>query len=215
MKSNWHRCFLAASLMLLFASPLFSQELLPVDHSDRDPSFAEFKTKLLQAIENDDREFLASVLDRPDSRDPRSLDVAVSKFRWQMLRDVLLLGVTRERDGRFCAPYIDTRFPGSPGDKFDYGIIIEEDVELKTEPYEAAPVASRLSYDVVVKDHSFSLSDRIEGERHEWLKVTTMDGRSGYVWGKYVRNPYDQFTACFVKLENQWLLDYIIDYRME
>lgn len=42
---------------------------------------------------------------------------------------------------------------------------MEEDVELKTEPYERAPVINLLSYDLAKKDNCFSLLDRIEGDK--------------------------------------------------
>ncbi len=108
----------------------------------------------------------------------------------------------------FCAPYISTRYPRGLN-SFDYIVITGEDVEVKAEPYETAPVISQLSYDIVRANNFFRLQDRIDGERHDWLEVTIPDGRLGYVWGKYTRGELD-YRGCFNHVEGKWVLTYFL-----
>ena len=191
-------------------SPL-SRKLYPVDESHLDPSFAEFKAKLLEAIEKRDQEFLRSALASNVTlsfEGPSTPEQAQAAFDynngglWEALREALLLGATRFRYG-FCAPYIFTLFPKNV--PFDSLVIIGEDVEVRAEPYETAPVISHLSYDIVKTNRHFSLQDRIDGEKHYWHEVTTPDGLLGYVWGKYTRDVVD-YRFCFDKLNGKWVL---------
>jgi len=210
---------LAATIILLTAvgmaqdEPVVAGKLYPYDTSRLHPSFAEFKGELLDAIEKDDLEFLASVL-RP--KDPGSLDEAlIRSVGWQRIRDVLLLGATREAGGenagKFCAPYILTRFPKEVAE-YDYLVIIEEDIEVKAEPKSTAAVISHLSYDIVKAEKWHrTVKENIGGEEYRWQPIEMQSGKTGYVRSKYAHSPTDYFTACFGQLEGHWWLEYIVE----
>ena len=89
------------------------RKLYPVDESHLDPSFAEFKAKLIKAIETQDREFLLSALGEVRFASySLPADRAMADFdrnegaTWKALHELLLMGVKRLEDGRFYAPYV-------------------------------------------------------------------------------------------------------------
>jgi hypothetical protein len=189
------------------------RKLYPVDESHLDPSFEEFKSALLRAVEDNDRRVLRKSLAPRvvmDFEGPSSAEEAFSLFEadegklWRELRRTLLLGATRS-GSRFCAPYVRTRFPEEL-DPFEFLVITGSNVAVRTEPNRTAPVLETLSYDIVEEGpqgfRQFA-PEQIEGETHAWRQIKTPSGKIGYVYGKYVRHPLD-YRACFEKINDDW-----------
>ena len=184
-------------------------KLYPIDESHLDPSFAEFKTRLLEAVERRDLDFLLSIvhpkiyLDYEGGSPERLKQNWGGEMNWQELRDMLSLGAVRSSYG-FCAPYVPRKFPDELN-AFESVVITGSDVPVRAEPNSTAAVIDHLSYDIV-SDFSRGASwDTIEGERYHWWHIETPSGEVGYVWGKYARRPMS-FEVCFDKTDGQWLM---------
>ena len=146
------------------------RKLYPVDESHLDPSFAEFKARLLEVVERQDLDFLLSIA-HPNivlSIEGGSREWLQSNWRifninrqaWQDLRDMLLLGAVRS-DSHFCAPYVSTNFPHELWGF--YVVITASDVPIREEPNSTAPIIDHLSYDIV---------QRVErGQRSVWETI--------------------------------------------
>ena len=200
------------------------RKLYPVDESHLDPSFAEFKTQLLKAIETQDRAFLRSAL-APDvqlSFGPfMSADRVIATLerndsaRWKELHRLLSMGVKSLADGQqFLAPYVGyVVSQGGIGDVLTNVVITDENVKVYAEPQPTAPIIALLSYDIVRYDpfseYSWNAADLFEGERWSWFKVTIPDGRTGYVREKYVYGGFS-YRAKFAKQEGTWKLIYML-----
>jgi hypothetical protein len=212
------------------ASPALSEKgapvlkLYPVDESHLDPSFVDFKARLLQAVERRDLDFilriahssiaLGSPEDFPNPRESLRRLFQPTRYEsgmWQELRQMLLLGAV-QTEGEFCAPYIHAKFPREL-DPFEYLVITGENVRVRAEPSLTAEAIDTLSYDIVKLD-SIGYTEPVEtiaGERHRWWRVLTPSGRTGHIWGKYARQPID-YEVCFKKIEGKWMMTSLVSY---
>jgi len=201
----------ALSKYLDFAPPPLPppRKLYPIDESHLDPSFAEFKARLLEAVQRRDLDFLLSIahpkIDLGYERSsPASLKRNWEPRDWQELRHMLSLGAARNSSG-FCAPYVSIKFPDERN-AFESVVITGSDVPVMAEPNSTAPIIDRLSYDIVrYLSRGRGAWDTIEGERYHWWRIETPSGETGYVWGKYARRPIDM-GVCFAKTDGQWLM---------
>ncbi len=169
-------------------------KLYPIDESHLDPSFAEFKTRLLEAVERRDLDFLLSIVHPKiylgyERGSPETLKRVWEARDWQELRHMLSLGAVRSSYG-FCAPYVSTKFPDEL-DALKSVVITDSDVPVRAEPNSTAPIIDRLSYDIVshLSRGRGASWDTIEGEEYQWWRIETPSGQTGYVWGKYARRP--------------------------
>lgn len=194
------------------------RKIYPVDESHLDPSFAEFKARLLEAVERQDLDFLVSIA-HPNirlsieggSREELQKDWEIfndnySGRAWQDLRDMLSLGAVRN-GSRFCAPYLYTTFPNDL-EILRYVVITGSDVPIRAEAESTAPIIGHYSYDIVKylwRGRGASVWDTIEGEKYQWLRIETPAGETGYVWGKQARRPTEE-TVCFRKVDGQWMM---------
>ena len=199
--------------ILLAAGTGLAQEpaggkIYPADESHLDPSFAEFKAKLIKAIETQDREFLRSALTPGVSfhfEAPIPADRAMAVFdenedaSWEILHRLLLMGVERVQDGRFIAPYLFYAIGRTKGfDRFTNMVIADKDVEFYAEPTPDASVIALLSYDIVEFDRRESPSG--------WYKITTIpDGQTGYIRRKYGYTTGSD-RVIFAQHEGEWKL---------
>lgn len=208
-------------MCLIFLSSAHAQEtgsrkLYPVDDSHLDPSFAEFKARLLEAVERQDLDFLVSMahpniylgngVGSPESLRRNWKAKNYGGAAWQELRDALTLGAVRQSDSHFCAPYAPVKFPNIPH-AIDYLAITASDALIRAEPKSTALIIDHLSYDIVqrVERGQRSVWETIKGERYRWRRIETPSGEIGYVWGKYVAGWLDT-TVCFTKTHRQWLM---------
>jgi len=207
-------CLTATVIILLtFVGTGLAQEpagrkLYPVVESHLDPSVAEFKARLLEAVETKDRELLLSALTPGVSfhfEAPIPADRAMAVFdenddaSWEILHRLLLMGVERLQDGRFIAPYLFYAMGRTKGfDRFTNMVIADEDVELYAEPTPDASVIALLSYDIVEVNRRESPSG--------WYKITTIpDGQTGYILRKYGYTTFSD-RVIFAKHEGEWKL---------
>ncbi len=206
----------ATIIILMFVGTGLAQEpagrkLYPVDESHLDPSFAEFKARLLEAVERQDLDFLVSIAhpniflgDAVGS--PESLKrYWGGELNWQKLRDMLSLGAVRS-GSEFCAPYAPVNFPDIPY-AIDYLAITASDAPIRAEPKSTAPIIDHLSYDIVKYLWRGDRSgwETVEGESYMWHRIQTPSGETGFAWGKYVAGWLDS-TVCFAKTDGKWLM---------
>ncbi len=183
-------------------------KLFPVDEADRDASFAEFRTRLLAAIDRHDAKFLRAVI-APDiefsfGREPGlagfekqwKLDDARSPV-WNELRDVLRSGGRfnggDDSDRTFTAPYTFASLR-----RYDAGAIAGASVQLRARPALDATTIATLAYDVVT-------IARWTGADAAWAEIRLADGRRGYVERHDIRSPLD-YRAIFKKIDGRWRL---------
>ena len=198
--------------------------LYPVDEAHKDPSFAEFRSRLLKAADNHDSEFILSILDpeiinRSDGERGEKEFIHLWKLKepdsrlWETLTTVLSLGGSfRDNAGtkEFCAPYVTSKWPTvvsqltKDADPLDYQVIINRNVPLRSEPTPGASVIVTLNYDIVRVYANNSFADSKNGDTH-WLKISTVSGQQGFVPQNVVRSPSD-YQACFRKTGSRWLM---------
>lgn len=204
-------------------------KLYPVDEGARDPSFASFREKLLEAAKKRDMEFVLSIVD-PRIQNSFGGDGGVNEFKqywkieqpgselWDELAAILSLGgsFTKSEAGlEFCAPYVYSTWSSiqnhvSEADGIPrHAAIVRENVELRREPKESAVVLGLLSYDVVKVDYEHSIPDGERRERFAWVKVLTRNGKEGYVAGRNVRSPLDH-RACFRQQNETWRITALV-----
>ena len=208
--------------LLLLSTSLYAEEvtkLLPVDDAERDPTFFEFREKMLRAIDQKEPEVFVTMLDQNIWVDhekrgmkhflklwhPESIDTEL----WHVLGAVLKMGGTFVRSEigvRFCAPYVYTTFPDSL-DPFGYGAVIKERSILKAGSSHSSRTITSLSYDLVKVHDWRSVPDSAGEHLGNWIKVTSLSGQEGYVDKSDVRSPTD-YAACFLHTsKNGWKLD--------
>jgi len=197
-------------------------KLFPVDEGLKNPSFADFRDKLLTAVKNHDTEFVLSVLDRniingsdtePGIKEFRTqwqLDQREGKL-WETLLTILTMGGSFraiEGNQEFCAPYVTSKWPTivsqlpAGADPLDYQVIIAKDVAMKAEPNSTAATLGTLTYDVVKVN---SLAPTPEIKSLCWMRITTLTGQEGYVPDKYIRSATD-YHACFKRVGSKWYM---------
>ena len=205
------RLFFSCLLMLVSFNSIAEkqQQLLPVDEAERDLSFVEFRQQLQTIVKNRDPEgfvkFVSQQVSGSDGKRGMGNFVkfwkpeAIDSELWPTMESILNLGggfVRSERGVTFCAPYVFTNFPGDL-DIYGHGAIIADKVPLKSAPIHTAQNVAILSYDLLKVEDWRSVAEKSSNQIISWIKVSTMDGRKGYVDKKFVRSPTD-YSACFL-----------------
>lgn len=190
------------------------RRLEPVDEAAKDPSFLEFRERLLQAIDRRDAKYVVGIVD------PRILNSfgdnnGVAAFRriwkperadsklWTELREVVTRGGAF-RDGAFWAPYVYSSFPDDL-DSFEYVAVLGDAVVLRSRPDTSGTTVATLAYDLVKVDYT-GLADP---ENAPWYKVATTDGREGYLPAGSFRSPVD-YRASFAKKRGVWRMTVLV-----
>ncbi|HEV7242261.1 MAG TPA: SH3 domain-containing protein [Thermoanaerobaculia bacterium] len=171
-----------------------------VDEAAKDPSFAEYRAKLLTAVRARDAKAVVALSD-PHIRtsfggddDVTELEKVLTEDLWRELEETLELGGTF-REGMFWAPYVYSAWPDTH-DSFETLAVIADDVPLRASADRNAPAIATLSHDLVTRASQ-------PGEGGSWQKVTLADGRNGFVEAKYLRSPVD-YRAGFSKGADGW-----------
>lgn len=202
------------------SAPVFADEfdkrLLPVDDTYRDATLQEFLDRLRQVVKFREHESLVPFI-APKIVNNKGVPDGAQAFAnywrmdsqdselWTELSRILSLGGTFLRSNRgvtFCGPYIFTEFPDNL-DIFGHGVVIEENVLLKSEPDFGSRTLRTLSYHLVqVKDWR-SKADSSGGA---WVKVTVLDkGETGYLPKDKIRSPSD-YHMCVSQFDKGWLI---------
>lgn len=185
-----------------------------VDEAERDPSFLDFRTKLLKAAAQRDVEFLLAVT-APDIRvsfDDRNgvaalraswkLESPNSEF-WDELIQVLNLGGSFSSPDIFVAPYTFSTWP-SEVDDFDYVAVTGDNVRVREVPRTDAAVLATLSFDIIAfeSNSSYGRAD-VDPPPAGWSRVRLATGRIGYIAERYTRHPID-YRAYFARRNGEW-----------
>lgn len=197
-------------------------KLLPVDESNLDPSFQEFRKLLTIAVSTYDKEFLLSILDQKVDNG-YDIEPSVTEFKkiwkldedtavWKVLTQILAEGGTfNESRTEFCAPYVVsewdkvTRALPEGAHTLDYVAAKGKDVPVRRDPHITAPVVATLSYDVVEYINNSHVLDPSNPDAPSWSKVKTPNGHEGYVLDKDLGSPMD-YAACFTKRNDKWII---------
>jgi hypothetical protein len=190
--------------------------LLPVDQAATDASFAAFRAELIAAIDRKDIAAVERAL-APDIKASFGGETGIADFHamwrtkepdselWAELGTVLRLGGSFDRDGRFVAPYVFSRFPDDL-DAMESLVIIGRGVALRAEPKPDGALLARLTYEIVTA----APPDGPEAaDAKAWVKVVAANGHMGYVAAPLVRSPID-YRAGFAKRDGQWRMIFFV-----
>ena len=210
------RC-IAFALLIGTTLPALAQErrLPPVDEAAGDASWIRFKKRLQAAIDNRDKQFLLSILDR-NVRNQSEKARGVAQFRrqweldtpdsplWRELQSALLLGSAYLKRGKgpreICAPYVLGKWPEDV-EPFSNAVVIAKDTTVRAEPSNASAALGSLSYEIIpISD--WEVDDKAPDTKQKWVRVRFRN-RDGYLPEEHVRSPIEQ-AACFVKAGTGW-----------
>ena len=201
-------------LFVAWTAAAYSAELRPVDEAAKNPSFREFRSQLLRAVEQKDRGHLFGVL-APDIRnsfggndgkdafaEQWKLDSTDSEV-WKELKWILTHGGSFFEDGSFCAPYVYSRWPDNY-DAFEYAAVVSDRLPVRKSRSAASAVVGRLRYTIVkVLDEQWS-----RAKPGELIKVQA-NSIVGFVPAGTLRSSPD-WRACFAKQEKGWLMTMLV-----
>lgn len=226
MKTNLklRRIVLLTFLSVLFSFSVSAQErqLLPIDEAGKDASFKAFRDKLISAVQKKDAKYLLSVMD-PNIKNGFGDSNGIANFKkhwkidspnsemWEELLFVLTHGGAFQTEGKnktFTAPYVYSNFPENL-DAFEYSAITDKNVNLRATPFTSAPSVATLSYNIVKVDYEGSVKNKSNTEKYAWLKVETMDGKTGFVPEKFIRSSAD-YRAAFEKKRGLWKMTFFL-----
>ena len=218
----WPR--LAVFLLLLHLPTVVAfaegAKLQPVDEAPNDAEFMNFRKQLIHAVRKHDLTFVLSVLD-PQIKNSFGGESGTDEFKsmwqpesadsqlWDTLLRLLSMGGSfsgKDSELYFLAPYVYSRWPNE-FDPFEYAAITGTNVNLRREASPDAPVLARLSYNIVKLDPDESSANEITDS--SWVRVTTLDGISGYVSSRYLYSPVG-YRAGFIKRDGKWRMQFLI-----
>ncbi|TGL55583.1 SH3 domain-containing protein [Leptospira kemamanensis] len=215
-------CFFFSPMVLLPCEPFVSKSLPPIDHSSKDKSFLEFKTKLQKVLKSKDRKGLEAIIDSdihfsfgPESGKKDFLksfqltDKPNESDFWNLLTDTIQLGFRQNQEGQMVAPYFFETFP-SDYDPFSHYLIIGKNVNVREDASKDSKSLGLLSYQIVRSE-----ADDLDGRRMEkesncnWKKICTPQGKAGFVCDRFIRSPLD-YRAFFEKRKDKWVLSIFV-----
>ncbi|HTS27344.1 MAG TPA: hypothetical protein VMH81_15815 [Bryobacteraceae bacterium] len=192
------------------------RHLAPVDESDQDASFRDFRGKLLAVIGSKDvRQLLALVAPdvriefggnkgREEFRKAWELDHPATSHVWDELGNSVRLGCVRDpqNPSGFVAPYVYARFPEDL-DGVTHLVVVTPDAKLQERPEAAARVVETLHWEIV---EVIGQDDR----QHGWRHVRSVAGHPGFARDSDVRSPV-AYRAFFQKRNGQWLMTAFVE----
>lgn len=196
-----------AIVIAAFAAVAAPNRLPPIDQCLSDPSFVVYRSGLLDAVRQQDRErLLAALADdiivdfgggsgKPLFAANWALDRSPTSRVWDELGRALALGCASSGDA-FVAPSAIAQLD-SDRDGFATLFAIVPGTQLRTEPRDDSEVVATLDWDLLTSGEQVASS--------EWLAVRLDDGRTGFVRRSQVRSPLD-YRAVFEKRGERWLM---------
>jgi|GEM_PF-449914 len=197
----------------------------PVDEGQINPSFRDFRRRMMSAISSKDVSYLME-----HTSDEIKYDFGTEKGKegfkkawgldtnsteselWQELNKILALGGNFEdsEETIFTAPYVHTTF-AQGYDPTEYAVVTGQGVRMREKPSRSSKNLATLSYDIVrLLPNPNPRRERIGKERHPWVKVQMENGTEGFVYGKYVHSPVD-YRASFEKEGDTWKMFVLIE----
>ncbi len=190
-----------------------SHQLLPVDEAPSRPDFFNFRKQVFESIEKRDlngfKKWVSPEVWVGTGPESQGWEALSRRFQiedknaqplWNALVPLTKLGGRFVQANRFCGPYVFTDWP-TQMDGAQYAAVIGDSVNIRKQASSSSPVVRQASYHIV----------RVPfGEWFEkWVRIETPSGRSGYIAGQYLRNPYD-YRFCFEKNNGHWTLTHLI-----
>lgn len=197
-------------------------KLYPVDEAPGDTAFFVFREGLKQTIRQRDVFGLLDVVDKEvkvgfgaesgfadfvtmwelDSKAPDTLPI------WPLLAEILDQGGTFNDQGNaFYAPYVHSTWP-SEYDPFTHSAITGSGVRTRAAGQLNSGIVKTSSYEIV-RYLADGKEEEIGGERHKWIQVEHLDGKQGYIFGKFIRSPID-FRLGFEKKAKGWQIVFLV-----
>lgn len=212
------RCIIVA---LLLAAPLTASAadlaFVPRDEAAGDTSWARFRDRLIEALQQRDRKHVLGVVDR-NVRNGIGRPNGIEEFSrqwhideddgplWRELPRALTLAAAYYRHERMprslCAPYVLPQWPKSI-DPYGHGAITARQSDVRTAPSGAAAVLAGIGH-AIVRVADWEVADTDADIKQKWVKVQAQN-REGYVPEEHVRSPLEHL-ACFRKGEAGWRL---------
>lgn len=201
--------------------PLQNGSFEPIDQASLNPHFLNFRDSLIQALEEEDTEFL---LDHMGSKIAMSFDMEQGREEfiadwnlddstatssiWKVLLETVQTGglFSSSEFNFFITPYT---FLLDVEDPYMHKAIVGTEVRIRDRPGLGSSVLGSLNYEVVeilpLGPEETLVEESIGGETHKWEKVKTSRGIIGYVYGKFLKSPLD-FRAFFTFQHDKWIL---------
>ncbi len=213
------QCGCAALLVGVFAAhaatPAANPVFVPRDEAAGDVSWARFRDRLLTAVQQRDRKFVLSIVDRNVRNGlerPRGMEEFIRQWQpdaedsplWRELPRALHLAAAWYRHDHMprslCAPYVLPQWPKDI-DPYGYGAVTARQTDVRSEPSGSAMVQGMLGH-VVVRVTDWEVADRDNDSKQKWVKIRSQD-RDGYIPEEHIRSPVEHL-ACFRKSETGW-----------
>lgn len=195
-------------------------KIYPRDAAPSDSSFLVFRGQLLEVLQQKDLIALLPMLDLQidcgsdctgraafarlwELDDPAR--IPDSPF-WEASLAVLQAGGAFDQEGRFLAPYVFAQWPAAY-DPARYALVGGGMVRMRAEPGLSTPIVTNLSHTIVEVLNSSGPEATIGGVTYPWWQVTTLDGKTGYVWGGFMRSPQGP-RAGFTTAAGSWKMTF-------
>ncbi len=215
MKKRFAALWIFTILLFGILTNLSAQErfVRPFDEGEKDKSFSTFRAQLILTVKRRDKKSLLNIID-PNIKASFGGDKGIKDFQkiwkingsksklWDELQKVLNNGGAFIDNNTFAAPYSFTNFPEDL-DAFEYQLIFGNNVNLRAAPDSKSKLIGQLSYNIVKVDFESSVSIGKTESNYEWLKITTLGGKKGFVNAGFVRSPID-YRAIFEKQKGKW-----------
>lgn len=194
-----------ALVALQAGQPSTPRRIVPVDEAPQNASFREFRDLLLQATRERNLKRVMAMTSA-DVRVTKGSGLAGLRREWNMdrsvepflreLETILTLGGRFSQSScTFVAPFVWTEFPESLYD-VDYVVAMQDRAPIVAKPGAGDAIAFAMTGDLLRYDL---------GERN-WVHVTTVDGKQGYIARSLVRKP-NSYRAYFTKImDEEWKL---------
>ena len=202
------RFALVACTLILVSDATAQQTFLPVDQAASQPDFFTFRAHLQAAIARRDAAALLAIIHK-QIKNSFGGDDGIEEFKkkwkpegspsdlWKELGTALALGGSFDREGRFIAPYVYSRWPEKT-DSFENLAIVGVNVRVRESPRNDSAAVDSLSF-VIVPLH------REQKEHEGWTAIRRRNGKPGYVASQYARSPID-YRAVFARIDGRWQL---------
>lgn len=189
--------------------------LCPVDEAPRDPGFAAYRTRLLEAIDRKDETMLLPLL-ADDIRVSFGGDGGTADFQkhwktsspdsplWSELGTIVRSGGSFSSEGStrmFWAPYVYSRWPDDV-DAFEYVAVVRSGVAFRNRP-DDAPATRTLDWSIVRVLDPASAADAA------WRHVRAADGTEGWVSANDLRSPIG-YRAGFQQVNGEWRMTALV-----
>lgn len=129
---------------------------------------------------------------------------------WSILEEILALGGSFASQGRsFEASYISSTWPAIY-ELTDHAAIAGSGVRFRSAPTLQSKTIASISYDIVKVLEYTDKVETIAGETHPWVKIELLDGREGFVYGKFLRSPIGYRASFSPNQRGIWQMDSLL-----